>query len=107
MSDIKLARLFTGEMVVGKVSRDGLESCYLVQAVPQEGPNGSTSFNVMVLPMFIPISKEGVNIANVSIVTSINAPDNLAQEYTRATSGLYIPNPGESSQILSHNPVMK
>ena len=107
MAEIKIGKLISGEMIVGKEGRGGLDDCYMVQVIPQQGPGGSQAFNVMLLPVFIPISKDAVHIPAERIITTIDAPENLAGEYTRATSSLYVPSAGEATEILRKNPVLK
>lgn len=100
--EIKLAKLISGEILIGKYDRPGLAEAYLVQAVPQN----NNSFNVLILPLFMPISKDAVNISADKIITMIDAPDNIKNEYTRLTTGLVMPSSAEANSILKQ-PILK
>ncbi len=87
-NSIVLGKLISGEIIIGKQEKEYISDAYLVNVIPNEN---KTSFNIMLLPLFVPISKEGVNVDNDKLVTVTNAPENIRNEYIKVVTDIIIP----------------
>ena len=109
MSEVSIGKLVSGELIVGKKSENGgIDQALMLQVMPnQENPH---AFNIMLLPIFIPISKKPVDIPATSLIAIDEAPESMVGEYTKATTGIVTPTSQEGAQILNiarQQPVMK
>lgn len=86
--NIVLGKLISGEVIIGKEDNDQMTDAYLVNVIPE---HDNKSFNVMLLPLFVPIAKEGVNIKYDKIITTTTAPESIKNEYIKVVSDIIIP----------------
>lgn len=100
MSAVKVGKLISGEIIVGQENeeKEMLEKAYLLNIVPDQNSQGQ--FNIIFLPLFIPISRDAVNVPYDRLITIADAPESLVSEYTRINSDIVIPTAGQTSQIL-------
>jgi hypothetical protein len=89
MTEIVLAKLVTGEFVVGTFYTDErlvLEDTYTVNLAP-----GEKGFSVALYPYMAPFERYGSDIDSKHIICKFPASKELEAEYIRVKSGLIIP----------------
>ena len=101
---IAIAKLTNNMTIIGDLHDNGdFTDCLMIQIM--NNPQMPDQFNVMLLPVFAPISEDKVAISADKVLTSITAPDNLKNEYTRITTGLVIANQNDISQLGKVRPI--
>lgn len=90
MSEIVIAKLITGESVVGKYTdthREFLDEVFNIMMMPTA--QGEMGMNIV--PYMMPFTDKGTPIDAKFIVTTIDAPEELQKVYLQATSGIIMP----------------
>ena len=103
IESISLVRTKTGEMFIGQLDTlDGkveLKEAYMLQVVP----TSNNSFNIMMLPVFMPLLKEATDLELTGAIMAITKPTpDLQSQYVAAITNIVLaPNPmGQSAQQL-------
>ena len=103
IESISLVRTKTGEMFIGQLDiLDGkveLKEAYMLQVVP----TSNNSFNIMMLPVFMPLLKEATDLELTGSIMAITKPTpDLQSQYVAAITNIVLaPNPmGQSAQQL-------
>ena len=80
-----------GELYVGimdKYNENKLIDAYQIQVVPEN----QNTFNVMLVPIFMPMNKNSVNLnLENSIMSIIDAPQDLIDQYTLIKNNMEVP----------------
>lgn len=80
-----------GELYVGimdKYNENKLIDAYQIQVVPEN----QNTFNVMLVPVFMPMNKNSVNLnLENSIMSIIDAPQDLIDQYTLIKNNMELP----------------
>jgi hypothetical protein len=90
MSEIVIAKLITGETVVGKFTdsyKETLEEVFNIMMMPTA--QGEMGMNIV--PYMMPFTDKGTPLDSKFIVTSMDAPEELQKVYLQATSGIILP----------------
>ena len=82
-----LAKIRTGEVVIGKELSTGISDCLMVRN-RQVSP---TKIETMLTPVFMMMSDELVSYKNEDIITRATPVSDLEAEYTRSTSSIILP----------------
>lgn len=100
--EIILGKMISGETIIGKKNETdngiAIDEAYLVNVVPNQ--NGQ-SFNVMLLPLFIPISKDAVDVPADKIIVTVTASKDIENEYIKATTNIVVPNGMPNEEAMS------
>lgn len=91
MNDIKLCKLVTGEVVVGKLVDNKLEECLALQAVPVS----EREIKMGISPYFSPYSQAPIHIDIQFCMVITDADPELCNQYSQITSGISIVKPGD------------
>ena len=95
MSNVKLAKLVSGEVIVGSEGADVLEKCLLLQAMPVEG----NQIRMGISPFLAPYSRDDANINKMFCMTMIDADAELTAQYQQITSGIVTATPGDLNNM--------
>jgi hypothetical protein len=89
MKEIKVAKLISGEMVVGYYEGDTLflKECFNIHIRQQE----TGGMSVSLLPYMLPFSQVGSDIDSEIIIAEQTAPEELEKMYLGTISGIIIP----------------
>lgn len=89
MEEIIIAKLTTGETVIGKesIQNEYLHDVFLVMMHPNE----MGSMGVTLVPYMVPFTDKGATIDVKHIVSTIECPAEFEASYIRATTGLIMP----------------
>lgn len=82
-----LAKIKTGEVVIGKEIATGISECLMVRN-RQASP---TKIETMLTPVFMMMSDDLVSYKTEDIITKATPVSDLEVEYTRSTSSLVLP----------------
>ena len=96
--DIIVARIVTGDIVVGKKTAIGIEKCIALRIV-QKSP---TQIETHVMPLLHPFSDEFIDIDYDKIVFSAKASKELSTQYIQSTSTIEIVPNVDLSKINSN-----
>ena len=94
--DVIVARIVSGEMVIGKKTETGIKECLAVR----NKPVSQTEIQTMLTPVFIMMSADLVEYKNEHIVTTAKPDSELEKEYLKSTSSIIRPTANETSKIL-------
>lgn len=82
----KFGELYVG--VMDKYNENKLIDAYQIQVVPEN----QNTFNVMLVPVFMPMDKNSVNLnLENSIMSIIDAPQDLIDQYTLIKNNMEVP----------------
>lgn len=90
MKEIVIAKLITGEMVVGSfyhMEKEFLEDVYLIMMMP----DGMGSMSMSLAPYMMPFDKYGCMLKSEHIVKDIPATKEVENAYIQATSNILVP----------------
>jgi hypothetical protein len=85
--NVKIAKLITGETVIGILKDDFLDDVYLVMMMPKQ--NGE--MQVQLAPYMMPFTDQGSCLANKFLVSTVDCPADFEKTYLQATSNIVIP----------------
>ena len=96
----KIGELFIGQYDCSKDSNGNvlelLKEAYTIQVIP----TGQQSFNIMLLPVFVPISKDCVDLNVTNNVLAMTPPtEDLKNQYIAARTNLVVANSSKSNII--------
>lgn len=86
---IKVVKTKLGEMFIGDYDAETqqLKSSYTIQVVPVN----QSSFNVLLLPVFVPLSKEVVDLDLKDMVLAVTDPNSdLENQYISAKTNIVV-----------------
>lgn len=86
---IKVVRTKIGELFIGEYDEEQqkLYSSYTLQVIPVN----QSSFNIMLLPVFVPISKEVVDLDLKDNILAITSPNqDLENQYISAKTNIVV-----------------
>lgn len=87
----------TGEMFIGQYDSEKmiLKESYMVQIIP----TNQNSFNIMLLPVFMPLSKNSVDLNIADIILAMDIPtEDLKTQYIAAVTNIVISS--NASQLI-------
>ena len=84
---IVIARLITGETVIGKLDGEYLRNVISIMMMP----SGNGQMGITLVPYMMPFSDEEVDLDVKYIVYSSTANSDMEASYIKATTGLIIP----------------
>lgn len=101
----KFGELFIGQYIVDEfrntananfTTKEYLKEAYTIQVIP----TAQQSFNIMLLPVFVPISKECVDLdVTDCILTKIKPNDDLKNQYIAARTNIVVANTPKSNLV--------
>jgi len=97
MNDIKVAKLVSAEVIVGKEVDGVLENCLLLQAMPVEG----NQIRMGISPYLAPYSREEAAIDMSFCICIHDADAELIAQYQQITSGIVQATPGDLSAMTT------
>ena len=100
---IVLAKLISGMTVIG--DSDGSDISNALQIQIMSNPQNPDQFNVMLLPVFAPMSEDKVFFSEDKVLTVIKAPDNLEKEYLRITTGIIMSTANDLKNLNKVRPI--
>jgi hypothetical protein len=99
-SRVLIAKLLSGETVIGREDPPGTDDPGLTKAIGiglgKPGPQGQP---VMMGDLFAPFTKGHVEVKPVAIAFYMEASGELVQAYMQATTGIAIPNPDQIQDL--------
>lgn len=82
---IKIVKTKFGEMFIGQLNGEILKEAYTIQVIPMN----QSSFNVMLLPVFVPVNKDVVDLNLKDIIlASTNPSEDLKNQYIAARTNI-------------------
>ena len=99
MSEVKICKLITGELVIGSKSDEKLMQVFKIIPV--------NNTQVAVVPFFHPFSDSKVDIEYTYIITEGEPTTALVEQYKRNTSVIHTPTVGEVNSLKDSKLIIK
>ena len=97
MNDIKLCKLVTGEVVVGKEDGLVIKNVLMLMAMPDPATN---QVRMSISPYWAPYTREEADIEITFCVTRTPADPELTAQYQQITSGIITAKPGDLPNLV-------
>lgn len=95
--NIKIIKLKSGEMFIGELEENNLIQAYTINVIP----TSPTAFNIMLLPVFMPISKKAVDLNIKDVLLAVDDPtEDLKNQYIAARTNIVVANSTPKSNLI-------
>ena len=93
MDDIKLCKIVTGELVIGKLDYTDflIKDVYVVRLHNVTINETGVNFQAELLPYMFPISDQPTSLNMDTVLTKVNPPKDILSRYSTALSGIILP----------------
>jgi len=101
MNEIKLCKLVSGEMIVGRQVRTIIKNCLLIHAMPS--PDGQ-QIRMGISPYMAPYTRAEANIDEKFCVVITDADPELVNQYQQITTGIVTAKPNDLKNLVPFPP---
>jgi len=98
MNDVKLCKLVTGEVVVGKEDDGIIKNILMLMAMPDPATN---QVRMSISPYWAPYTREEADVNTSFCVTKVTADPELTAQYQQITSGIVTASPGDMNSLVN------